>query len=120
MIFIIKNNSKHAKKVGENCFNAVSKINQSAQKTFFFNNSFVFIDHFLLKKFLKMDTYFLIKRSPRQKGQLEKTNATLHRFIQKKDLLTNLNDSSLIEIQNQFYNIPRRVLGYKILLELFS
>jgi IS30 family transposase len=38
----------------------------------------------------------------------------------KKALLTNIDDSSLIEIQNQFNNIPRKVLGYKTPLELFT
>jgi IS30 family transposase len=33
MSFIIKNNSKHATKVGKNCFNALSKIDQNARKT---------------------------------------------------------------------------------------
>ena len=44
----------------------------------------------------------------------------LHWFIHKKSLLTNIDDSSLIEIQNQFNNIPRKVLGYKTPLELFT
>jgi IS30 family transposase len=67
-----------------------------------------------------MDTYFCDKRSPWQKGQVEKTNAMLHRFIQKKALLTNIDDSSLIEIQNHFNNIPRKALSYKTPLELFT
>jgi IS30 family transposase len=67
-----------------------------------------------------MDTYFCDKSAPWQKGQVEKTNPMLHWFIHKKALLTNIDDSSLIEIQNQFNNIPRKVLGYKTLLELFT
>ena len=67
-----------------------------------------------------MNTYFCDKRAPWQKGQVEKINAMLHRFIHKKALLTNIDDLSLIEIQNQFNNIPRKVLGYKTPLELFT
>ena len=44
----------------------------------------------------------------------------LHRFIHKKALFANIDDSSLIKIQNQFNNIPRKVLGYKKPLELFT
>ena len=54
------------------------------------------------------------------KTTLKPTNVILHRFIHKKALLTNIDDSSLIEIQNQFNNIPRKVLGYKTPLELFT
>ena len=120
MSFIIKNNSKHATEVGKNCFNTLSKIDQNARKTITFDNGLEFVNHLLLRKFLKMDTYFCDKRSPWQKGQVEKTNAMLHRFIHKKALLSNIDDSSLIEIQNQFNNIPRKVLGYKTPLELFT
>ncbi len=78
------------------------------------------MNHLLLKKFLKMDTYFCDKRAPWQKSQVEKTNAMLHRFIHIKALLTNIDDLSLIEIQNQFNNIQRKVLDYKAPLELFT
>ena len=44
----------------------------------------------------------------------------LNRFIHKKALLTNINESSLIEIQNQFNNIQRKVFGYKTFLQLFT
>jgi IS30 family transposase len=54
------------------------------------------------------------------KGQVEKTNAMLDWFNHKKALLTNIDESSLIEIQNQFNNIPVKVLGYKTTLELFT
>ncbi len=120
MSFIIKNNLKHATEVGKNCFNALAKIDQNAHKTITFDNGLKFVNHLLLKKFLKMDKYFCDKHSPWQKGQVEKTNAMLHRFIHKKALLTNIYDSSLIEIQNQFNNIPKKVLGYKTPLELFK
>ena len=71
MSFIIKNNSKHATEVGKNCFNALSKIDQNARKTITFDNGLEFVNHLLLRKFLKMDTYFCDKRSPWQKGQVE-------------------------------------------------
>ena len=67
-----------------------------------------------------MDTYFCDKRAPWQKGQVEKTNVILKRFSHKKALLTNIDDSSLIEIQNHFNNIPRKALSYKTPLELFT
>ena len=67
-----------------------------------------------------MDTYFCDKRATWQKGQVEKTNVMLHQFIHKKALLTNIDDSSLIKILNQFNNIHIKVLGYKTPLELFT
>lgn len=120
MSFFIKNSSKNATEVGKNCFNALAKINQGARKTITFDNGLEFVNHLLLKNFLKMDTYFCDKHSPWQKGQVEKTNAMLHRFIPKKSSLLALDESSLIKIQNQFNNIPRKILGYKTPIELFT
>ena len=68
----------------------MSKIDQSARKTITFDNGLEFVNHLLLRKFLKMDTYFCDKRAPWQKGRVEKTNAMLHWFIHKKVLLINI------------------------------
>jgi len=53
------------------------------------------------------------------KVNLDQIFQSLRMSCHKKALLTNINESSLIEIQNQFNNIPRKVLGYKT-LELFT
>ena len=67
-----------------------------------------------------MDTYFCDKHSPWQKGQVEKTNAMLHRFIPKSSSLSGFDEFSLMQIQNKFNNIPRKILGYKTPTELFN
>ena len=119
MIFLIKNSSKHATEVGKNCFNVLAKIAHEARKTITFDNGLEFVNHVLLKDFLKMDTYFCDKHSPWQKGQVEKTNAMLHRFIPKNTQLSEFDEFSLMQIQNQFNNIPRKILGYKTPAEVF-
>jgi IS30 family transposase len=80
MSFLVKNNSKHATEVGKNCFNTLAKMNSDVRKTITFDNGLEFVNHTLLMVFLNMDTYFCDKRSPWQKGQVEKTNAMLHPF----------------------------------------
>ena len=67
-----------------------------------------------------MKTYFCDPHSPWQKGQVEKTNAMLHRFIPKKASLSTIDEYALIEIQNKFNNIPRKILGYETPAELFN
>jgi transposase, IS30 family len=120
MSFLIKNSSKHATEVGKNCFNALAKISSEARKTITFDNGLEFVNHTLLMDFLNMDTYFCDKHSPWQKGQVEKTNAMLHRFIPKSTSLSGFDEFSLMQIQNQFNNIPRKILGYKTPAELFN
>lgn len=120
MSFLVKNNSKHATEVGKNCFNALAKISSGARKTITFDNGLEFVNHTLLMDFLEMDTYFCDKRSPWQKGQVEKINAMLHRFIPKSSSLLGFDEFSLTQIQNKFNNIPRKILGYKTPTELFN
>ncbi len=59
MSFIIKNNSKHATKVGKNCFNVLSKINQNARKTITFDNGLEFVIFFVAQKIFK-DRYIFL------------------------------------------------------------
>lgn len=120
MSFLIKNSSKYATEVGKNCFNALAKMSSEARKTITFDNGLEFVNHTLLMDFLKMDTYFCDKHSPWQKGQVEKTNAMLHRFIPKSSSFSGFDESSLMQIQNKFNNIPRKILGYKTPTELFN
>ena len=120
MSFLIKNNSKKATEVGKNQFNIFAKIPESMRKSVTFDNGLEFIHHHLLKDFLNMKTYFCDPHSPWQKGQVEKTNAMLHRFIPKKASLSTIDEHALIEIQNKFNNIPRKILGYKTPAELFN
>ena len=63
---------------------------------------------------------FCDPHSPWQKGQVEKTNAMLHRFIPKKSSITSLDEKSLNQIQLQFNRIPRKVLNYRTPEEVFN
>lgn len=117
---LVKNESKKATTVGKNLFNALAFIPTSIRKSATFDNGTEFVNHRLIRDFFNMNTYFCDPHSPWQKGQVEKTNAMLHRFIPKKSSLSSLDGSSLKDIQNQFNNIPRKVLGYKTSTELFT
>ena len=118
--FFIKNVSKNAKVVGKNMFNCLASIPEHIRKSITFDNGTEFVNHRLARNFLKMKTYFCDPHSPWQKGQVEKTNAMLHRFIPKKASLASVDETSLKQIQNQFNSVPRKVLGYKTPAEVFN
>lgn len=84
---LIKNESKKAVSVMQNLFNTLSPLPESMRKSVTFDNGTEFTHHQLVRDFLHMDTYFCDPHSPWQKGQVEKTNAMLHRFIPKKSSL---------------------------------
>ncbi len=117
--------SKHKKRlqateVGKNCFNTLAKMHSDVRKTITFDNGLEFVNHTLLMDFLKMDTYFCDKHSPCKRDRLKKTNAMLNRFIPKSSSLSGLDEISLMQIQNNFNNIPRKILSYKTPAELFN
>lgn len=118
--FLIKNNSKNAKEVGQKLFRCLASIPEHIRKSITFDNGLEFVHHRLLRNFLSVKTYFCDPHAPWQKGQVEKTNAMLHRFIPKKSSLASLDENSLNQIQNQFNNIPRKALGYKTPAEIFN
>lgn len=118
--FFIKNVSKNAKVVGKNMFNCLASIPEHIRKSITFDNGTEFVNHRLARNFLKMKTYFCDPHSPWQKGQVEKTNAMLHRFIPKRASLASVDENSLKQIQNKFNNVPRKILGYKTPTEVFN
>lgn len=118
--FFIKNDSKKANEIGKNLFNVLATIPMSIRKSVTFDNGTEFVNHRLIRDFLGIKTYFCDPHSPWQKGQVEKTNAMLHRFISKKSSLSTLDEKSLEDIQNQFNNIPRKVLNYRTSTEIFN
>lgn len=117
---LIKNDSKKAPGTMKKLFNALAVIPVKIRKSVTMDNGTEFTNHQLVRDFLEVTTYFCDPHSPWQKGQVEKTNAMLHRFIPKNSSLLSLDEESLMNIQNHFNNIPRKVLGYKTPAELFN
>ena len=119
-VMLIKNESKKAVGVMQQLFTALATLPEQMRKSVTFDNGPEFTHHRLVRDFLDVDTYFCDPHSPWQKGQVEKTNAMLHRFIPKNFPLHTLDGKSLMDIQNKFNNIPRKILGYKTPAELFN
>jgi len=116
----IKNDSKDSLDVAKQLFNALASIPEEMLKSLTFDNGMEFSKHMLLRDFFDIKTFFCDPRSPWQKGQVEKTNAMLHKFIPKKSNLSTLDGKSLENLQHKFNNIPRKILGYKTPAELFT
>lgn len=117
---LIKNDSKKATDIMQKLFNFFAQIPEHMRKSVTFDNGTEFTYHQLIKDFLKIATYFCDPHSPWQKGQVEKTNAMLHRFVPKNSDFLTLDEDYLLNIQNQFNNIPRKKLGYQTPTQLFN
>lgn len=119
-VFLNKNESKHTNVVMKGIFNTLASIPFLGRKTITFDNGKEFTKHTVLKNHLKMDTFFCDKSSPWQKGQVERTNVLLHRFIPKKTPFWQITDRLVQDIQDKMNNLPRKCLGFKTPAEVFS
>ena len=101
-------------------FNRLAKIPGFARKSITLDNGMEFVRHTILRKFINVDTYFCDKHSPWQKGQVEHTNAMLHRYLPKKSNLKEISDEQIQIIENKLNNRPRKCLGFKTPRETFN
>jgi len=120
LIFLIKNQSKHACLIISALFNRLAQIPSAARKSLTFDNGPEFVKHGLLKRFMGLKTYFCDKHSPWQKGQVEQMNVMLHRYLPKKSDLRDLSHEKLMQIQDALNNRPRKCLGFKTPTEAYE
>jgi len=116
---MVKNESKKANLVMKNMFNKLAELPHSKRKSATFDRGSEFVRHQLLRKHMNMKTYFCDPHSPWQKGQVEKTNALLHRYIPKKTSSKKLTPKLVNWAQNMLNNLPRKCLGFKTPMEIF-
>ena len=57
-------------------------------------------------------SYFCDPASPYQKGQVERTNAILHKFIPKKTDFNKISNDDIIDANEKLNNLPRKCLNY--------
>ena len=118
--FLTKNETKTSKEVCTKVFNVLAKLPPEMRKSTTLDNGTEFTKHGLIRDFLDVDTYFCDPHSPWQKGQVEKTNSMLHRFLPKNASIRHLDEKELMKIQHQLNSIPRKILGYRSPAELFN
>lgn len=117
--FLKKNDSKNALNTAKNIFNTLSFLPKNMLKSITFDNGKEFAKHAFIRDFLAMDTYFCDPHSPWQKGQVEKTNAMLHRYFNKNESVRPISEKTLENIQIRFNNMPRRILNFQTPAEAF-
>lgn len=112
-VFLDKSESKRTNDVMQSIFNKLASFPFKARKTITFDNGSEFTKHTVLKNHLGMDTFFCDKHSPWQKGQVENTNALLHRFIDKKTDFGCITKKLVEKTQERMNNLPRKCLGFR-------
>lgn len=107
--FLIKNNSKASKNVMTKIASQVKKI--PAAKSITFDNGGEF-SQFGLLSIHGIQTYFCDPGAPYQKGQVERTNVSLHKFIPKKTDFNNITEEQIQYANDKLNNLPRKCLNF--------
>lgn len=107
--FLIKNDSKASKNVMMKIARRVKKI--PAAKSITFDNGGEF-SQFGLLSINGIQTYFCDPGAPYQKGQVERTNVSLHKFIPKKTDFNTITEEQIQYANDKLNNLPRKCLNF--------
>ena len=111
-VFLIKNETKKSINVMLGLKHAICKsISCGLVKSITFDNGGEF-KQFGILKMLGIKTYFCDPGCPYQKGQVERTNAILHKFIPKNSNFNELMQEDVLIAQERLNNLPRKCLNY--------
>ena len=107
--FLIKNNNKTSKNVMIKI--AVKAKTISVVKSITFDNGGEFAQFGLLT-LQNIDPYFCDPGAPYQKGQVERTNVSLHKFIPKKTDFNTITESEVQYANEKLNNLPKKCLNF--------
>jgi transposase, IS30 family len=116
---MIKNESKESLPIIMSFYRKLLKMPGLPVKSVTFDNGSEFAWHFLLKRGLGIKTFFCDAYSAWQKGQVERTNKTIRRFLDKTRPLEEISDDELSRVQDAINSMPRRILGFRSPLEVY-
>jgi len=100
---------KASKNVMTKIASQVKKI--PSAKSITFDNGGEF-SQFGLLSIYGIQTYFCDPGAPYQKGQVERTNVSLHKFIPKKTDFNNITEEQIQYANDKLNNLPRKCLNF--------
>lgn len=107
--FLIKNNNKTSKNVMMKI--AVKAKAISAIKSITYDRGGEFAQFGLLS-LQGIQTYFCDPGAPYQKGQVERTNVSLHKFIPKKTDFNTITEGKIQYANDKLNNLPKKCLNF--------
>jgi IS30 family transposase len=117
--FLMVNNCKRSGTVIPKIVKCLKQLPPQARKSITFDNGGEF-SQFGLLSLIGTKTYFCKPGAPWQKGQVERTNAQLHKFIPKKSNFNSISEKMAIDAQYKLNNLPRKCLGFLTPTEVYD
>lgn len=111
--------NKRSKEVFQSILELLSGVKEKVW-TITFDNGREFSEHYRLKDALGCKTYFSEPYSSWQRGCNENTNGLLRRYFPKTMKLDKIEKSELLRVVGELNHRPRKCLGYRTPMEVFS
>lgn len=96
------------------------KLPKKLRRTVTFDNGTEFALHYRLEDKLGMKTYFCDPHAPWQKGGIENAIGRLRRSLPRGTIIAKLKKHQLRKLIASYNNTPRKCLGFKTPVEVFS
>jgi IS30 family transposase len=109
--FVIKNANKRSIPTMNKVAKIIANTPSDSRKSITFDNGSEF-KKFGLLDFINTDVYFCNPASPWQKGQVERLNAQLHKYIPKNSDIRLVSEAQVLDAQNKLNNLPRKILNF--------
>ena len=98
----------------------LTKVEPAMRKSMTYDRGSEMARHRDLTKATGVNVYFADPHSPWQRGSNENANGLVRQYLPKGTDLSTVTQSELNAIANSLNNRPRRILGYKTPLEVFT
>jgi len=115
---IRKINARTAQKVEDVLAEAVRQLGPFKSLTL--DNDIAFRKHLKLTQLLKAPIYFCQPYHSWEKGGVENVNRLIRRYVPKGCNIAKYSDNEITEIQRKINGMPRKILDYKMAIEVFN
>lgn len=119
-VMLVKLDGMGAQAILDGFTRRLREIPPSLRKTLTYDQGSEMALHKELARRLRIDIFFCDARSPWQRGTNESTNGILREFLPKGLDLSKLTEEDLRRVEFIMNNTPRKILGFRTPMEVFS
>ena len=117
---IIKLNARNSKEVAKMFSKILNQLNPLFKKTMTYDNGIEMAKHELITKKTGMKIYFAHPYSSWERGTNENTNGLIRRYLPKGTDFNQIDEKTLLIIQEKLNNRPRKIIAYKTPQEIMD
>ncbi|MUU79905.1 IS30 family transposase, partial [Winogradskyella endarachnes] len=117
---IIKLSSRKADEVAKMFSKKLNQLNKIFKKSMTYDNGIEMAKHEKITQNTGMKIYFAHPYSSWERGTNENTNGLIRRYLPKGTDFNQIDEKSLMEIQEKLNNRPRKIIGYKTPQEIMD